>query len=345
MKAAILVEQNKPLVIDEVQFPEMLDCGQVLVKIYYSGICGSQIGEIKGAKGHDSYLPHLLGHEGSGKVLAVGSGVKKVKPDDYVVLHWMRAGGIESSTPFYKWKGKWINSGWVTTFNEYAIVSENRLTVIPNWVDAKIASLFGCAVTTGLGVLTNKAKLIMGESIVVFGVGGVGLNVIQGAKLISAYPIVGVDIFDNKLKLAEKIGATHLINSSQKNVKKEIIEIFGNQGADVVVDNTGLPEIIQLAYEITKNKGRTVLVGVPKKGNNISIYSLPLHFGKIITGTHGGETNPKEDIHRYLKLLKAGILKLQKLITNEFTLDEINTAIEMICSGKIAGKCLIRFKQ
>ena len=129
MQAAILVEQNQPLVIDEVQLPKSLEYGQVLVKIYYSGICGSQIGEIKGVKGPDAWLPHLLGHEASGIVVEIGEGVSTVQADDVVVLHWRKGEGIESSPPKYQWQGKQLNAGFITTFNEYAVVSENRLTV------------------------------------------------------------------------------------------------------------------------------------------------------------------------------------------------------------------------
>ena len=123
MKAAILVEQNKPLVIDDIELPSNLNFGQVLVKIHYSGICGSQLGEIDGVKGRDRYLPHLLGHEGSGTVLKIGPGVKQIKPQNKVILHWRKNLGIESELPLYKWKNQKLNAGWVTTFNEYAIVS------------------------------------------------------------------------------------------------------------------------------------------------------------------------------------------------------------------------------
>lgn len=344
MKAAILVELQKPLIIDEIQLPETLTCGQVLVKIAYSGICGSQLGEIDGAKGPDNYLPHLLGHEASGQVIETGPGVKKVKGGDHVVLHWMKGGGIESEPPAYTWQGKKLNAGWITTFNEYAIVSENRLTPIPQSIDGKIAALLGCAVTTGLGVVINNAKLLPGESIVVLGAGGVGLNVIQGAALTSGHPIVGVDIHDNRLDLAREMGATHLLNARKCNLREEIQKIVGPTGADVIVENTGTPEMIELAYALSAPKGRVVLVGVPRKGNNISIYSLPLHFGKKLIGSHGGETSPNEDIPRYLKLLEAQKLKLDSLITCEFKLDEINKAIQMMKSGEISGRCCIDFK-
>ena len=343
MKAAILVELQQPLIIDEVQLPESLSCGQVLVKVAYSGICGSQLGEIDGAKGPDNYLPHLLGHEASGHVIETGPGVKRVKVGDHVVLHWMKGSGIESDPPQYTWQGGKLNAGWITTFNEYAIVSENRLTAIPQEVNGKIAALLGCAVTTGLGVVINNAKLKPGESIVVLGAGGVGLNVIQGAALTSAYPIVGVDIHDNRLALAHELGATHLLNANNCDLRAEILKIVGSAGCDVIVDNTGIPEMIEMAYELTGPKGRVVLVGVPRKGKTISIYSLPLHFGKRISGSHGGETNPNEDIARYLKMLRVGTLKLEKLITHEFSLDEINCAIKMMKSGEISGRCCIAF--
>lgn len=342
MKAAILVEQNKSLVVDEVDIPQTLEVGQVLVKVHYSGICGSQLGEIDGAKGEDKFLPHLLGHEASGTVIKIGPGVKYVKPDDEVVMHWRKGLGIEGPPPIYQWRGKKLNAGWIATFSEYAIVSENRITPLPAGTDLEIAALLGCAVTTGFGVAENNAKIRLGESVIVFGAGGVGLNIIQAANLLSAYPIIAVDLHDERLELAKTMGATHAINSKLDDTKKIIEEILGNQGADVFIDNTGQPAIIEMGYELTKSQGRVVLVGVPRKGKNISIYSLPLHFGKTISGSHGGETIPHEDIPRYRKLLDAGRIQLKPLITNYFTLDEINFAIQKMRSGEIVGRCLIK---
>jgi S-(hydroxymethyl)glutathione dehydrogenase / alcohol dehydrogenase len=341
MKAAILVEQNKSLVVDQIELPDTLEVGQVLVKIHCSGICGSQLGEIDGAKGEDKYLPHLLGHEASGVVQSVGAGVKFVKPEDSVVLHWRKSQGIESVPPRYSWKGKPLNAGLIATFNEYAVVSENRVTRVDSSFDMEIASLFGCAVTTGFGVVENNAKIKLGESVVVFGAGGVGLNIVQATNLLSAYPIIAVDLHDERLELAKKMGATHLINSNKADAKKKIVEILGKQDVDAFIDNTGQPAIIEMGYSLTGPKGRVVLVGVPKKGNTVNIYSLPLHFGKTISGSHGGETIPHEDIPRYQKLFDAGRIQLKPLITDYFNLEEINTAIQKMRSGEIAGRCLI----
>jgi S-(hydroxymethyl)glutathione dehydrogenase / alcohol dehydrogenase len=342
MKAAILVEQRKPLVIDEIELPEKLDVGQVLVKIHFSGICGSQLGEIDGAKGEDKFLPHLLGHEASGTVIETGLGVKYVKLGDTVVLHWRKGLGIEGEPPTYRWRGKKLNAGWITTFNEYAIVSENRVTPIPADSDLEVASLFGCAVTTGFGVVENNAKVRIGESVVVFGSGGIGLNVIQATALVSAYPVIAVDIFDNRLELAQQMGATHAINSKTANVKEAIKEIVGDSGVDSFIDNTGQAINIEMGYEITKPQGRVTLVGVPRKDHNISIYSLPLHFGKGLSGSHGGEAIPQADIPRYHNLFRAGKLPLRQLLTEFYSLDQINEAIADMRSGKVRGRCLIK---
>jgi S-(hydroxymethyl)glutathione dehydrogenase/alcohol dehydrogenase len=341
MKAAILVEQKKPLVIADIELPPELLYGQVLVKVVCSGICGSQIGEIEGVKGPDRFLPHLLGHEGGGIVVETGTGVTRVKKDDHVVMHWMKGAGIEAPTPKYKWAGKTVNAGWVTTFNEYAVVSENRVTTVPEDVDFEIAALMGCAVTTGLGVVNNNAKLKIGESIAVFGVGGVGLNVVQGASLVSANPIIAIDIYDHKLELAREFGATHFINSTRTSVKEEIIKIVGSQGVDVAVDNTGNPRVIEHAYEVTSPTGRTILVGVPVKGENISIYSLPLHFEKTLSGSHGGESNPSNDIPRYINLFKKNKFDLKNMITHYFHIYNINDAIEVMKKGE-ATRCIIK---
>jgi S-(hydroxymethyl)glutathione dehydrogenase/alcohol dehydrogenase len=341
MRAAILVEQRKPLVIDEVDLPETLDYGQVLVRIFFSGICGSQIGEIDGAKGEDKFLPHLLGHEGTGEILAVGAGVKFVKEGDFVVLHWMKGRGVESATPIYHWRGKPLNAGWVTTFNEYAIVSENRLTVIPAAFNLKLATLFGCAITTALGVVNNDAQIKIGQSVVVFGVGGVGLNIVQGAKMVSAHPIIAIDIVDSKLEKARQFGADHVFNSSiVTDLEAKIRRIVGSEGADVVIEATGNVRVIEHAYSLTHPEGKTILVGVPKKGDQASLYTLPLHFKKVLKGSHGGNASPSVDIPNYLRLIQSGKMNLEGQISHEFKLNDINKAIQLIKSGN-AGRVVM----
>jgi len=341
MKAAILVELNKPLEVAEIEMPD-LHFGQVKVKVHYSGICGAQFNEIEGAKGPDNFLPHLLGHEGSATVIDIGEGVTRVKKGDRVVMHWRQSSGIQCQPPSYNWNGKKVNAGWVTTFNDFAIVSENRLTEIPDTFDLRIAPLFGCAVPTALGVINNDAKVGIGQSVVIFGVGGVGLNIAQMASMVSANPIIGVDIFENKLTMAKEYGVTHVFNSNNVgDLNSGIKDIVGDKGADVVIDTTGNARVIEKAYDLTHPDGKTILVGVPRKGDNISIYSLPLHFKKILTGSHGGSVQPDLEIPRLIALINEGKMSLEGIITHEFNLDEINDALDAIKRGEV-GRCVIR---
>jgi S-(hydroxymethyl)glutathione dehydrogenase / alcohol dehydrogenase len=340
-RAAILVEQKKPLVIEEVEMPA-LKLGQVLVKVLASGICGSQIGEINGVKGPDRFLPHLLGHEGCGEVLEVGEGVRTVKPGDRVVLHWRKGAGLESVTPVYgSGKGP-VNAGWVTTFNEHAIVSENRVTAVPRDFDVEAAALFGCAITTAFGVVNANAQVAIGQSVAVFGAGGIGLSIVQGAALAGAHPIIAVDLHDNRLDLARTLGATHTINSRSADAAAEIAGIVGSDGVDVAIDNTGNVEVIALASRLTNARGRTVLVGVPPKGATAAIATLPLHFEKRLVGSHGGESRPDVDIPRYVRLVQDGRLSLAGVVGRRYSLDEINTAIDDMTSGRLAGRAIVR---
>jgi len=339
MKSAILVESKKPLVVAEIDLPEKLEFGQVLVKVCYSGICGAQINEIDAVKGVDKFLPHLLGHEGSGIVEKIGEGVTTTKPGDHVVLHWRKSSGIQSFPPRYSWKGREINAGYVTVFNEKAIVSENRVTVIPKDFDMRTAPLFGCAVTTGFGVVNNDAKIKIGQSVLIFGVGGMGLNIAYASSMISAYPIVGVDIHENKISMGKKLGLTHGINANSKNLKNEIYNIIGGKGPDVTFETTGNARVMEQAYEFTPDYGKTIFVGVPN--DKISIYSLPLAFNKTLIASYGGNSVPDKDIPRYIRLIKNKKMSLENLITHEFTLPEINKAIDLFRSGK-TGRIILK---
>jgi S-(hydroxymethyl)glutathione dehydrogenase/alcohol dehydrogenase len=347
MLAAILTQTRAPLEVAELRMPERLSFGQVHVRIHYSGICGAQLNEIEAAKGEDKFLPHLLGHEGSGTVVAVGEGVKRVKAGDRVVLHWRQSAGLQCEPPKYDWNGKTVNAGWVTTFNDEAIISENRLTVIPPDFPLHLAPLFGCAVTTAVGVVNNDAQIKIGQSVVIFGVGGVGLNIAQAAQMVSANPIVGVDLLDSKLTMAREWGLTHAFNSRTEGdaLAAKIREIVGAGGADVVVDSTGNARVIEEAYNLTHADGRTILVGVPRKGDNASIYTLPLHFKKILKGSHGGSVSPDIEIPRLIKLVAQNKMRLEGLVTHTFPLHQINEAIAALRSGEAARVMLSMRKE
>lgn len=340
MKAAILEKLNSSLVVDDLELPD-LQYGQVLVRVLCSTICGAQINEISGAKGEDKYLPHLLGHEGCGEVVGVGVGVSTVTIGDRVVMHWRRGSGIEASPPKYRRNGTLVGGGWVTTFNEMAVVSENRLTRIPKDTPIGLASLMGCAITTGLGLISNEAQLKIGQSIAVAGVGGVGLNVVQGASMVTANPIIAIDIYREKLRMAASLGATHAIDASKSPIVDTVREIVGRRGLDVFVDCTGNPKVIDSGLIATRAGGRMILVGQPPIGIPLILSDVRQHYcGKTILDSQGGGTYPTEDIPRYLALFDRHELSINTLITNKFPLDSINEALDLVRGGK-SGRVML----
>ena len=294
MKSAILVKNKKPLVVANIDLPQELNFGQVLVKVFYSGICGAQINEIDAVKGPDKFLPHLLGHEGSGVVERVGKGVTTVKEGDRVVLHWRPSSGIQSTTAKYMWNGKKVNAGWVTTFNEKAVVSENRLTVIPKNFDLRTAALFGCAITSGFGAVNNDANVKIGQSVLIFGIGGMGLSIAYASSLVSAFPIIGIDIHKSKMKMGKKFGLTHYIDGNKKDLKTKLHQILGKKGPEIIFETTGNARLMEKAYDLTPYDGKTIFVGVPN--DKIKINSLPLAFDKVLKASHGGASYPDKDI-------------------------------------------------
>ena len=345
-KAAILTQINQHLEIDELIIP-VLKRGQVLVKIAYSGLCHSQLNEIRGLKGEDKFLPHTLGHEGSGIVEAVGPGVSKVEPGDHVALTWIKGRGADVPSTLYKnTDDSTVNSGAISTFMTKAVISENRLVKIPQEMPLREAALLGCAIPTGAGIVLNTARVQPGNCVAIFGVGGIGLSAVLAAGLVNAAPIIAVDVFDYKLDLARDVGATHLINAGQEDPLATIMKITDGRGVDYAIEAAGRRETMESAFQTVRdNGGRCVLAGNLSQGERISIDPFDLIKGKQIIGTWGGETDPDRDIPKYISLYQAGKLKLDELITDLFTLDEINKAIDVMCRGEIAGRCLIEMPE
>ena len=332
-KAAILVEQKKDLVVDEIEIPQ-LEHGKVLVEIKSTRICGSQLGEIEGVKGPDHYLPHLLGHEAGGVVREVGPLVTRVKEGDHVVCHWRPAPGISGPCPTYEWNGSTVNAGHITTFSEYAVISESRLTPIDAKYGHEVSALMADTITTGFGIISNDAKVRIGQSVCVIGIGGIGLGAVLGAKLSGAHPIIAVDLFGHKLEQARKCGATHCINSKEIKIKDAISAIIGRSEVDVMVEGTGRPEIIETAYELTSRHGICVLFGVMRFDQKVSLNTLPLHFGRTLTGSEGGQSQPHIDIPRYLRMMDDGAFDLDDFVSHRCKLEDINSAISRMRSGE-----------
>ena len=333
MKAAVLEKLNYPLAIREV-FPTELLPGQVYVKVLASGLCGAQLHEIRGHRGNEKFLPHLMGHEGCGIVKEVGPGVTTVKEGDKVVMHWRPGSGIESEFPKYHLGEKIISSGKCTTLSEFSIVSENRLTKVPSDTPTVLAAMLGCSLTTALGIIDNECNLKFGESVAVIGCGGVGLNLIQAAKMKNAYPVYGVDINDKMFDLTHQIGVDIFTCDLE----------FIPEKVDVILDTTGVPEVISKAFDKLAPSGRLIMVGQPAPGTDLNIFNPLSMFdgqGKSIRASQGGGTKPDEDIPRYIKLANREMLDFNTLHTDTFALDNINDAFDLLKTGN-AGRIIIK---
>jgi len=340
--AAVLVRLGQPLEIQELEIPS-LKKGQVLVQIAYAGLCHSQLNEWKGSKGPDPFLPHTLGHEGSGTVIAIGEGVEKVQPGDPVVLSWIKGKGMDIPNTTYMSHDKPVNSGAISTFMEKAVISENRVIPISKDISLKEAALLGCAIPTGAGVVLNDMKVKEGQSIAIFGIGGIGLSAILAAKYINANPIVAIDVQQEKLDRAVDLGASHTIHAVKENVKRRIDEIFGGKGSDFALESAGQREVMEQAFDsIRPFGGCCVLAGNLPKGEKIQIDPFDLIRGKKILGTWGGGAQIDQDVQKYAHIFIKQENRLKQMISHEVPLNQIHHLMELLDKGMIA-RGLIKF--
>jgi len=340
-RAAVLYETGQPLVVEGGVEVPALQRGQVLVKIAYSGVCHSQLMEMRGKRGEDRYLPHMLGHEGSGVVLDVGDGVTKVANGDGVVLTWIKGSGADVPGTHYRKGNTVINAGGVTTFGEISVVSENRCVVLPEGMPMDLASLLGCAIPTGAGLVVNTMTPSPSESMAVFGVGGVGLSSVMAASACGCQPLIAVDIDDAKLSMAEQFGATHTVNARNEDPLKKILELTEGNGVDYSTDAAGRTTTIEQAFEsVRKGGGLCVFASHPPVGERISLDPHALISGKQIKGSWGGETDPDRDFPRYAKMYLEGKLALGDMVTHRLPLDEVNHAMDILEKGE-AGRVLL----
>ncbi|HSX37763.1 MAG TPA: zinc-binding dehydrogenase [Chlamydiales bacterium] len=335
--AAVLVQQNAPLEIHELIIPP-LKPGQVLVQIAYSGVCQTQLNEIRGHKGLDPYLPHTMRHEASGTILDVGANVKKVKKGDRVVVSWLKGMGADVPNTIYESSdGRKIQSGAVSTFMEKAVVSENRVIPIPEAMPLKEAALLGCAIPTGAGVIFNEMQIKAGNSIAIFGIGGVGLSAILAARYLGAAPLIAIDVVAEKLEKAKALGATHAIDASAEDVVKAIQQITENQGVDFSLESAGRKDTMELAFHSLKaSKSLCVIAGNAPKGQLIQIDPFDLIRGRRIIGTWGGASSIDRDIPHYVSLFQNKSLPLAELISHQVELSKINELMKLLELGKIS---------
>lgn len=334
-QAAVLFETGKPLKVMELQIPE-LKPGQILVDVAFSGVCHSQLNEARGHKGPDRYLPHTLGHEGSGTVIAVSEGTTKTKPGDRVVLSWLKGSGADIPSTVYDSAEGAINSGAISTFMKRTVTCENRVTAIPKPMPLKLAALLGCAIPTGAGMVLNTSGIARGESIAVFGVGGIGQSAVMAAALVGAAPIIAVDIEPAKLAKARELGSTHIIDASKCDPVGMIRQITHGKGVRVAIESAGRIEVMEAAYEsVMTGRGLCIIAGNPPHGQTIRVNPFNLISGKRLVGTWGGESCPDVDIPRYVDMFTNGDLPLEKLTIEEYALNEINQALDDLEAGHV----------
>lgn len=333
--AAVLYELGEPLIIEELDIPELKQ-GQVLVKVAFSGVCHSQLMEVRGKRGDDPYLPHMLGHEGSGIVMEIGSGVSKIRSGDKVILGWIKGKGMDVPRTKYRKGDITINAGGVTTFSDYTVVSENRCVVLPGGISLEEAVLFGCAIPTGAGIVINRIKPKPGATVAIFGLGGIGLSALMVTGLFEYGKIIAVDIEENKLKLAHELGATHTINAEKENPLDVINSITGGKGVDYSVESSGIAKTIETAFNsVRRFGGLCVFASHPKFGEKIELDPYELISGKQIEGSWGGSINPDVDIPRLAELYRERKLPLRKLLSHKYTLEQINQALNDLENRKI----------
>jgi S-(hydroxymethyl)glutathione dehydrogenase / alcohol dehydrogenase len=338
-EAAILVELGKPLVMAELDIAPLKQ-GQVLVEITYSGACGSQVNEVSGNKGPDKWVPHCLGHEGTGRVLEMGAGVSKVKKDDSVVLSWLKGSGIEAGGCVYTWNGKNVNAGAVTTFQRHAVVSENRLTLTPKELAPDVAVLLGCAAPTGMGAVMNVLAVRPGDSVAIFGTGGIGLNACMAAAYSGATLVIGIDPNPTRRETAQRFGATHTLDPNACDVAAEIKRLTG-AGVDVAVEASGVPAVMAQAVGVTRPQGgRAVVIGNARHDAQLTLDPAVFNQGKSLLGTWGGDSQPDRDFGRFARLLAFNRFPAKELLSKPYRLDQADQALKDLAAGRV-GRPLI----
>jgi S-(hydroxymethyl)glutathione dehydrogenase/alcohol dehydrogenase len=252
-----------------------------------------------------------------------------------VILSWIKGSGADVPGTSYRWGDRSVNAGGLTTFNQQAVVSENRLTKIPDGVSYREAALLGCAVPTGLGAVFNTAGPKPGQSIAIFGGGGVGLCAIAGAAIAGCTPIIAVELQREKLDLASQLGSTHQVCAAEVDPVEEINRISPG-GVDFAIEATGQPRVMAQALQCVRNQGGVaVVVGNARHGERLELDPRQLNLGKQLRGTWGGDNRPDRDFPLYCELLQSGQLKLGLLLANTYSLKAVNEAINDLEAGRV----------
>jgi len=351
MKAAICYEFSKPMVIEDVTLREP-GKGEVKIRVAATAICHSDIHDMKGEM--PGGLPFIGGHEVAGYIEKLGDGVTYIKVGDPVVVSLLASCGkcyyCVTGTPHLclhrfdapadprvrNKKGQSLElKGNIGGFAEYVVVDESQIVKVPKDMPLDRAALLACGVITGFGGVVNRAKVRPFQSVVVMGAGGVGINAIQGAAYVGAYPIIAVDVLESKLKMAKDFGATHMVNAKNEKAVDEILKLTDGRGTDFVFVTVGSVAAIKQGMSFTGLRGTTVMIGLPNYKDQVSLTPLDMiTTEKNLIGSFMGATNLKIDIPDLINLYQTGKLKLDELITGRFPLDKINEAMALTEKGE-----------
>ncbi len=356
--AAVLREVGGPLTVEEIDLPDP-GPGQVRVRLAAAGVCHSDLSLATGVM--RQRMPAVLGHEGAGTVVVVGPGVTDLRPGDPVVLNWAppcrRCWWCTHGEPWLcadasrAWErpyarladGQEVYPGLGTAaFAAETVVAADACIRLPDDVPLAEAALLGCAVLTGVGAVLHAGRVRPGDSVVVIGLGGVGLAAVQGARLAGAARIVAVDPVDAKWELARRLGATDTLAPDEK-TSRTIRELLDGRGADVAVECVGRAETIRLAWSSTRRGGHAVVVGMGRVTDHVSFNALELaQFARSLTGCFYGNTDPAVDVPVLLEHYRAGRLQLAPLVTDETDLAGVGAALSRLAEGT-GARTLVRF--
>ncbi|HXV82781.1 MAG TPA: zinc-binding dehydrogenase [Candidatus Binatia bacterium] len=358
-RAAILVEPHKPLVVDEV---EISDPGpdQVLVKLFSSGVCHSQLHTIRRPPRPGHRLPALLGHESTGIVVAKGRDVTHIKEGDSVITTWVDRDNSTTTQPLVAhalndrpqsiafWQGREVSHS-AATWAEYALASERVVVPMPKDIPTDVTAVIGCAVMTGAGAIINTLQVRPGQSVAVFGAGGIGLCAIGAAAIVDAHPVITVDIREEKLAFAQRLGATHTVDAGNNDPVKAIQDLTGG-GVDYAVDAVGLPDTqqqilraVRMGFSGRDRGGTALLIGLTPPGAKATLDTSLFIGNRSFTRTSGGDCRPDRDFPLFVRWYRQGRLKLNDLVTHRYTLEQINSAVDDLEHGRILGRGIITY--
>jgi S-(hydroxymethyl)glutathione dehydrogenase / alcohol dehydrogenase len=364
MKAAILYETKQPLRVEEVELDPPGN-GEVLVKVAAAGVCHSDYHFMNGDL--PITLPCVLGHEGAGVVEEVGPGVSAVKPGDHVVMLFRASCGRcefcqrgrpalcalagtlrntgrmpDGTSRLHHEGGEMHHFLGVSCFAERTVVPEQGVVKIRSDASLEVAALMGCSVMTGIGAVMNTARVEPGASVLVIGAGGVGLNVVMGAALVGANPIIVADLLDFKLDLAKSFGATHTVNAKDQDTLEAVRALTGGEGVDYSFEVIGNSRTTTTAYQAVRRGGTAVAVGIPPFGTEMTINAGELVYQeKTLKGSYYGTSHPQSDMPRLIDLYMAGRLPLDRLISRSYPLEKVNEAYAALLTGEVARSILV----